>query len=424
MNLSLTLDVAISLIFVYVLAAVLASMVNEMIAGWLQLRGVYLTKAIEEMTSLGTDNPFGWGGLWAWARAVWQGKPAVSADVDNAALAVQRAAEHAASLVGATAASVAVEVRNVANFNLLVGLDDTIDDAIAAGATAETLLNVLRSIGGIATLQLHPLLVRPPNGLPSYVPARDFAAALLGLLQDGSANPAFEQAKAMIGKLPNGDLKTTLLAFINAGASDIDKLRTRIEDWFDDAMERLSGIYKRFNQYVMLFLGLVIAVGMNVDSVHMAKTLWDQPALSEAIAGGAAQYVKENQGKIFGCKDTPAPAGATGAASGKTTTTEANSCKQNVKQNVVTAIRDVTGQQNLPIGRATNADAFGCVKGIGPVKDCTKRPYQVWTMFGWVITAFAISLGAQFWFGLLTQLTSLRAAGDKPQRANATPSTS
>ncbi len=74
MNLSLTLDVAISLIFVYVLASLLASTVNEMIAGWFRLRGVYLTKAIEEMTSLGKNNQFGWGGLGGWLNAVWQAK--------------------------------------------------------------------------------------------------------------------------------------------------------------------------------------------------------------------------------------------------------------------------------------------------------------------------------------------------------------
>jgi hypothetical protein len=65
------------------------------------------------------------------------------------------------------------------------------------------------------------------------------------------------------------------------------------------------------------------------------------------------------------------------------------------------------------------------VKAIAsPVKDCTKRPYQARTLLGWLLTAFAISLGAQFWFGLLTNLTSLRASGDKPKPADATVPTS
>jgi hypothetical protein len=417
MNLSLTLDVAISLIFVYVLASLLASTVNEMIAGWFRLRGVYLTKAIEEMTSLGKNNQFGWGGLCGWLSAVRQARPAVSANVDKAALAAQLAAEHAAGLVGATAASVAAEVRAAPNFNLLIGLDDTIDDAVAeAGASGQTVLNVVRSIGGIANLQQHPLLVGTPSSLPSYVPARDFAAALLGLLKDGSGDPAFDQARAMIDKLPNGDLKTTLQSFISAGADDIDKLRTRIENWFDDSMGRLSGIYKRFSQWMMLFLGLVIAVCMNIDSVHMVRTLWNEPALSHAIADGASEVVKQNQ--IFNCLTTPAAGGvtttpATGAATATTATGVATAtpaagvatATTPCKAPDMSAVLAVIDQQQLPIG-------------------WTGITFDFWMMVGWLLSGLAISLGAQFWFGLLTQLISLRAAGDKPQRANAVPLTS
>ena len=385
MNLSLTLDVAISLIFVYVLTSLLASTINEMIAGAFRLRGVYLTKAIEEMTSLGTDNQFAWGGLSGWLRTVWQASPSVSADVDKAALAAKFAAEHAAGLAGATAASVAAEVKAAPNFNLLKGLADIIDDAAAeAGASAQTMLKIVGSIGAIANLQAHPLLTGTPSSLPSYVPARNFAAALLGVLKDGSANPAFDQARAMIGKLPDGDLKTTLQSFISAGANDIDKLRTRIEDWFDDSMERLSGIYKRFSQWMMLVLGLLVAVCMNIDSVHMVRTLWNEPALSHAIADGASEAVKNSQ--IFNCLTTP-------AAGGATTTTPC-------KTPDFSSIRAVIDQQQLPIGWA----------GI---------TFDFWVLVGWLLSALAISLGAQFWFGLLTQLISLRAAGDKPQRADA-----
>jgi hypothetical protein len=390
MNLSLTLDVAISLIFVYVLTSLLASTVNEMIAGVLRLRGVYLTKAIEEMTSLGENNRFNWGGLSGWLRTVWQASPSISAEVDKAALAAKLAAEHAAGLVDATAASVVADVKAVPNFNLLKGLGDIIDEAAAeAGASAQTVLKIVSSVGGVANLQAHPLLTGTPSSLPSYVPARNFAAALLGLLQDGSANPSFDQVRAMIGKLPDGDLKNTLQSFISAGANDIDKLRTRIENWFDDSMDRLSGIYKRFSQWMMLFLGLVVAICINIDSVHMVRTLWNEPALSHAIADGASEAVKNNQ--IFNCLNTSAAGGATATTPCKTPD--------------FSSIRALIDQQQLPIG-------------------WTGTTFDIWVVVGWLLSALAISLGAQFWFGLLTQLISLRAAGDKPQRANAAPPSS
>ena len=47
----------------------------------------------------------------------------------------------------------------------------------------------------------------------------------------------------------------------------------------------------------------------------------------------------------------------------------------------------------------------------------------MWSLLGWIITAFAISLGAQFWFDLLTKFVNLRAAGPKPERAGPLPTT-
>jgi hypothetical protein len=42
-----------------------------------------------------------------------------------------------------------------------------------------------------------------------------------------------------------------------------------------------------------------------------------------------------------------------------------------------------------------------------------------WTLLSWVITGFAISLGAPFWFGLLQNIMNLRGARAPPQRSDA-----
>jgi len=410
MTLSLTLDVAISLIFVFVLAALLASTVNEMISGILKLRGVYLTKAIESLTSLDTCNVFSWGGVGGWFYAhFWQSKPAVTAEVDNAAVAITDAAKKAAATAEATAASVQAEFTKAIDRYPDLALrfthvkQEVATAAAATGATAQSVLAIILPIGGVANLQNHPLLIGTPTSLPSYVPARDFATALLSVLKDGSASTSIAQTKKAILTLPDGDLKTQLLAFIDAGANDIDKLRTRIETWFDDCMERLSGIYTRSTQYLMLVLGLVIAVGMNIDSIHLAKALWEQPAMSKAISDGAAHFVSDNGANLF-CPDG-APA---------------NTCKKIDLKTIQTVI----DQQMLPIGRK-DADFFGCRTIVQDGKlmadpDCNTAAWEEWTVSGWLVTAFAVSLGAQFWFGLLNQLINLRATGDKPDRSDAT----
>jgi hypothetical protein len=38
-------------------------------------------------------------------------------------------------------------------------------------------------------------------------------------------------------------------------------------------------------------------------------------------------------------------------------------------------------------------------------------------LLGWIVTGLLVTLGAPFWFNLLTQLTSLRSTGAKPPPA-------
>jgi hypothetical protein len=423
MNFGLALNVAISLTFVYVLASLLASTVNEMIAGALKLRGVYLTRAIESLTSLGTGNMFAWGGFTGWCHAYFRQTTAeVSKGVDiatrNAVEAGQQALADAAKPHETPAPEPVIDQVTKAMLGADgVAAQSKLKDAITAAANAAegnaaALVKALQPAMGIAILQQHPLLIGTPSSLPSYVPSRDFASAMLSQLTDGSVTNGFTQAQAAINSLPDGDLKRTLLAFISAGADDLDKLRTRIENWFDDAMERLSGIYKRFSQYVMLALGLIIASVMNVNSVQLARMFWDEPAVSSAISAGAAKFMTDDKDQFLACSTTHARDDGANAPAAAICPPEAR----------LTAVQDMMDHQSLPIGRVAQADLFGCVHGAnGSPNACQLPGSRLWTIFGWIITAFAISLGAQFWFGVLTNLTSLRAAGDKPKRANEVP---
>ena len=42
------------------------------------------------------------------------------------------------------------------------------------------------------------------------------------------------------------------------------------------------------------------------------------------------------------------------------------------------------------------------------------RPYVPVKLLGWLLTAFAVSFGAPFWFDALSKLGSLRTSGPKP----------
>jgi hypothetical protein len=67
------------------------------------------------------------------------------------------------------------------------------------------------------------------SGRYTYVPSRNFSLALLETLRDGSKAPLFSQAERTISALPDGDLKTTLSAFLESAGGDLDAFRTQLE---------------------------------------------------------------------------------------------------------------------------------------------------------------------------------------------------
>jgi hypothetical protein len=70
--------------------------------------------------------------------------------------------------------------------------------------------------------------------------------------------------------------------------------RKNVETWFDDTMDRLSGAYKRKAQMVAFILGFSTAILLNIDSINLATMLWREPTLRQAIVAEAQTYVNQN----------------------------------------------------------------------------------------------------------------------------------
>ncbi len=104
-------------------------------------------------------------------------------------------------------------------------------------------------------IQSHPLLSDNPSRLPSFVPARNFALALMEILRDGSQAADLVAIRATVDSLPEGDRKKLLSLFLADAGTSIDRFSESLEQWFDGAMARLSVSYTRLSQYMMLILG-------------------------------------------------------------------------------------------------------------------------------------------------------------------------
>src|SRR5262249_37724902 len=83
------------------------------------------------------------------------------------------------------------------------------------------------------------------------------------------------------------ELASVLRVLAEEAAGNVERLRTALEQWFDDAMDRVSGWYKRWTQLWQLVIGLILAIALNINIVTIGLTLWNDIPLRTAIVAEA-----------------------------------------------------------------------------------------------------------------------------------------
>lgn len=210
------------------------------------------------------------------------------------------------------------------------------------------------------------------SNLPSYIPSRSFALAILGILvPDGGKPSSIESVREAVGKIENTEVKSALVTMLNISGEDLEEFRGNIENWFNSTMDRVSGWYKRRSQLIVFALGFVAAAALNVNSISIANDLWVHKAQRQAMISAAQGYLGNH----------PPKDGQIGADAG-------------LKANI-----DGFQSYGLPIGWSISRDH--------DIK------WWIWfcvvSLVGWFVTACAVSLGAPFWFDMLNKLVVVRS---------------
>jgi hypothetical protein len=235
---------------------------------------------------------------------------------------------------------------------------------------------------------------------PAYISSRNFSLALVSSLDPAKPLPTLDDLTASVQKLPQSNIRDVLLTQISAANGDLDKLRTGLAMWFDSAMDRVGGLYKRNLQFISVVVGIALSILFNADSLSVSRALWQDPALR-------ASMVAEAQRKIDDARKNPPPA-QTQPASDATATPDPAAEQLKIAESLAN-VRAAYDNANaalepLPIGwHGTEFASFW---------EWLTRP------MGWLVTGLAVSLGAPFWFDLLSKFMNLRGAGGKPARAD------
>jgi hypothetical protein len=281
-----------------------------------------------------------------------------------------------------------------------------------------------------------------------------------------------------------------------AGA-DINAFRSKLEEWFNDTMDRATGWYKRYTRIILFILGLIIAVAFNVDTIAIHRILsTNKPARDQMVQMAISNKDNLNPNKISGNQQSDSLLIATyqmvanDAKSandilglGRPWKDSCDICKkvfddkkrscvfesnidslQNkirmIESSLITIdscdktqkIRDslllanITAEYKVKLEKDTSLGSARALAksnlktlhgdSLAIFKDSIKKmntlcdrcpvirqsrsfqysPNQrggVETILGWLITALALTLGAPFWFDLLSKLVSIRGANNK-----------
>ena len=195
---------------------------------------------------------------------------------------------------------------------------------------------------------------------------------------------------------------------------DIGQFERKIESWFDDSMNRVSGWYKRQSQLILFLLGLVVAIIFNVDTIEIAGKLSTDKDARDKLVQIATQAVDKYKDdprvkKIVTANgteilDTTSANRAINNTVFKQYQTKADSVKNLLKGDINKTNEIIATGWGDYGGKKTNPGKFGYV---------LRSAFQPKKLLGFLILAFAVSLGSPFWFDLLNKLVKLRGSGKK-----------
>jgi hypothetical protein len=366
------IDLAIGMVFVFGVTAALASVFTEAAARLVGLRGAYLLTGLRELVDNGVER----------STDLRQ----VETDYQNMQ-DLMEGGPPPSPLPSATGA-------------LLGGPILSNQGVVGQMSSRQLTLGPTRKTGRLpkmtATGEAGRLWAQR-RSLPSYISGESFAEAVIDLVVPNAAGQTtmgtiVQNVNRLPAELP---FKSSLQALIKNADGDVGRFRTAVERWYDDHMDRVSGWYKLNAAKITLVAGAILIVLLNINALTIGRTLYTENAVSTAVSTVAA-------------RGTNCPAGQ-----------DPQACLAKLQAQLSAA-----AAAGLPVGWGTVRDC------VAPGTRCnwmdqrglfSRHGHSFWQLVlvlaGFLIMIIAIVPGAQFWFGLLSKIGSLRAAGPKPAGA-------
>ncbi len=245
------------------------------------------------------------------------------------------------------------------------------------------------------------------NGSTDHV-NNDVLRIQQGLAVLGIINPRLKQALGtlFIGQ-EDGEFR---------GDITFVKLQQSVELWFENAMTRVSGGYKRHAQVWSIVIGILLTVMLNVDAFQLTKYFWKEPLMQEALMQTAETYLGTYQGDL------------------ELSTDQVLVLRQDLIQlglpigwfsSPIDLVEDVFVSPEVGVEMSCSVLPTGplAIYGVRVGDLCypfanTPMPSDVlgWVLktMGLIVTGLATAQGAPFWFDILKKIINVRVSGLSP----------
>lgn len=179
------------------------------------------------------------------------------------------------------------------------------------------------------------------------------------------------------------------MAAVHSASDSMESVTQAVSNWADRSLTMLGEHYKRNMQILSFIVSLFVAGILNIDTLALVEHLYKDKELRTTVAEFAIRFGEQHRSQdINACLGKPSEARK-----------QDDQCKD------LLGLVDAIQSKNKDLGQLP----------IGWSDSATSHTSQPLRMVGWFLTALAASLGAPFWFDLLTKLVNVRHGMRRPE---------
>ncbi|MFW5692373.1 MAG: hypothetical protein ACOCX3_03385 [Chloroflexota bacterium] len=203
-------------------------------------------------------------------------------------------------------------------------------------------------------------------------------------------------------------------------ARDIEEAKQSIINWFNQGMSRVSDTFKKNLQRYSILVALILSILFNVDTVHLARSLWVDDELRRSVVAAAVEADLDELAPGIAVEEpeTTSPDEAA-TADDDATLEDLEDQASDVRETAqillelqlpigweYVEVTDSLVQTSLDLGIQRPYENARNIWNFIPGN--TDNWFELWLqkIIGILVTTVAASQGAPFWFDLLRRLTT------------------